>query len=245
MPTPDPDWYPHLADRLGLDARPGRRRFLVAAAGSLAGLTAVGTLARTVAGLGLEIVEKADGLLVADPSRCVGCRRCELACTERLDGRSQPSMARIKVGRNHNFGPRGQQLGLGRGAGEFGNLRVIQDVCLQCPHPVPCSSACPNDAFALEPKTRARVINAERCDGCRRCLRACPWEMMSFDKALGKATKCTLCSGQPACVEACPASALQYVRWRDLTDAVPVRQATTAGPVYDQARCGGCHRPRR
>ena len=36
----------------------------------------------------LIITEQAEGLVVADPTRCVGCRRCELACTEYNDGKA-------------------------------------------------------------------------------------------------------------------------------------------------------------
>ena len=245
MTIPEPDPPRQLATTVGHWIRPGRRGFLAAAAGSLAGLTGAGLAARIGWAQESVIVEMSDGLLVADPTRCVGCRRCELACTEALDGRAQPSLARIKVGRNYNFGPRGQQRGMGRGPGEFGNLLIIPDACLQCPHPVPCATACLHDAFELEPRTKARVVNESRCQGCRACLRACPWEMMTFDDSRAKALKCTLCAGEPVCVEACPASALQFVRWRDLTTAVPVRQAVVASRGFDHASCAGCHRVKR
>ena len=48
---------------------------------------------------------KALGMIIGDPTRCVGCRRCELACTEFNEGVSQPAISRIKVARNYNFGP--------------------------------------------------------------------------------------------------------------------------------------------
>ncbi len=38
-------------------------------------------------------VANALGMIVAEPSRCVGCRRCELACTEYNDGKSMPSIS--------------------------------------------------------------------------------------------------------------------------------------------------------
>ena len=41
-------------------------------------------------------VANAQGMIVAEPSRCVGCRRCELACSEYNDGKSMPSISRIK-----------------------------------------------------------------------------------------------------------------------------------------------------
>ena len=48
-----------------------------------------------------------------------------------------------------------------------------------------------------------------------------PLGNVSFDTETNKATKCFLCDGKPKCVEACPAEALNYVAWRDLTDKIP------------------------
>lgn len=189
----------------------------------------------------LIIMEQAEGLLISDPTKCVGCRRCELACTEFNDGKAFPSAARIKVGRNLNFGPSGLYHGQ-LGQGTWGDGLVIQEVCKQCPHPVPCANACPNDAIVVRPPTNARVVDPDKCIGCKMCQRACPWEMMSFDPEKSKATKCYLCDGRPKCVEACPAEALSYVSWRDLTDKTPPRVAPTAIVAPQKAQmCNDCH----
>jgi NAD-dependent dihydropyrimidine dehydrogenase PreA subunit len=42
-------------------------------------------------------VANALGMIVAEPSRCVGCRRCELACTEFNDGEAHPAISRNKL----------------------------------------------------------------------------------------------------------------------------------------------------
>lgn len=225
---------------------PDRRTFLKAGAAATIACSGLVTLGRSLAGAPLVILEDADGLIVADATRCTGCGRCELACTEFGDGRAQPSLARVRVGRNYNFGPRGQQAGVGRGPGEFGNLRIVPETCLQCPHPVPCESACPSGAIVLEPKTKARVIDPARCTGCRSCTQACPWEMVAFDSTSRKAVKCTLCGGEPECAAACPTGALRYVAWRDLTGAVPVRRAAVAVPLAGSAPgCTPCHGARK
>jgi Fe-S-cluster-containing hydrogenase component 2 len=151
-------------------------------------------------------------------------------------------VARIKVSRNLNFGPKGVFSGQ-RGQGNWGNGLVVLDFCNQCPHPVPCANACPNDAIVVKSATRARVVDREKCTGCKMCQRACPWEMMSFDADSEKATKCFLCDGKPKCVEACPAEALNYVAWRDLTNKVPPRVVPTAVvPVEKVEACASCHK---
>ncbi len=222
---------------------PSRRTFLKVSCGGAGAFAVLAALGRPAGSAPYTILERADGLIVADPVLCTGCKRCELACTEYNDGRAQPSLARLKVSRNHNFGPRGQQAGIGRGMGQFGNFRVVVDTCLQCPHPVPCSTACAAAAIVVDVTTRARVVDRSRCTGCRFCERACPWEMIAFDRETSKATKCTLCEGKPECVEACPTSALRYVAWRDLTTAVPARQAAMLVDTR-AAGCSGCHKGR-
>ncbi|HOI95693.1 MAG TPA: 4Fe-4S dicluster domain-containing protein [Syntrophobacter fumaroxidans] len=216
-----------------------RRRVL-----KLCGATIAGMASWHFLGMGggisapLIITEQAGGLVVADPTRCVGCRRCELACTEFNDGKSSPGTARIKVRRNLNFGPAGLYTGQCTD-GNWGSGLIVQDFCKQCPHPVPCADACPNAAIEVKPPVNVRVVNPDRCTGCKVCLKACPWEMISFDPETNKATKCFFCDGKPKCVEACPAEALMFVSWVDLTGKVPPR--TT--PVSNQSvACIDCHK---
>jgi Fe-S-cluster-containing dehydrogenase component len=237
----DKDLLKRIIDRLKLPAETSRRGFIRSTLG-ITGFSAAVTWAQKTAKTPLVILENSVGILVIDTTRCVGCRRCELACTEFHEGRAQPSLARIKVARNYNFGPRGQGAGFSRSQGEFGNFRIIPDTCLQCPHPVPCAVACPNDAIVADAKTKARRVDPARCKGCRLCGQACPWEMMTFDEQTRKAGKCFLCDGKPECAEACPALALRYVPWRDLTHDVPVRQAVrTILKDLKSAGCSACH----
>ena len=106
-----------------------------------------------------------------------------------------------------------------RGTGETDWLprTSANSALIRCPAPMPVRTM----PLSCKPPTNARVVDPKKCIGCKMCQRACPWEMMSFDSDTKKATKCFLCDGKPKCVEACPAEALIYVAWRDLTDKIP------------------------
>jgi ferredoxin len=170
---------------VGIDHSYSRRQFLKLGGITLIGVSALG--ARTQKKMPLIIMDKAEELVIADPTKCLGCGRCELARTEFHDGKAKPSIARVKVARNLNFGP--------------------------------------------------------ECIGCKMCLRACPWEMISFDLDTNKATKCFLCNGKPKCVEACPAGALSYVAWFDLSDKVlPRAVPASVIPPKKGATCTECHK---
>jgi Fe-S-cluster-containing dehydrogenase component len=224
------------------DSSLSRRQFLRLTGVSVIAVSALSPLLARGAANPLIIVDQAEGLVIADPTRCVGCRRCELACTEFNDGKAKPSVARVKVARNLNFGPKGPFTNQGS-YGVWGGGLIVQDLCKQCPHPVPCANACPNDAIVLKPPLSTRVVDEEKCTGCRMCQRACPWEMLSFDEDKNKATKCFLCDGRPKCVEACPAEALRYVKWRDTTHQVPPRVVPAAVVSPEKAAaCMDCHR---
>ena len=72
---------------LGLNRCVTRRSFF-----KLSGITVVGVSGLVSLGaksgkeMPLIIMDQAEGLVIADSTRCVGCRRCELACTEFNDG---------------------------------------------------------------------------------------------------------------------------------------------------------------
>jgi len=233
---PDVGWF-------NLNPACSRRQTLKWGGLSVIGISVLGPVLAQGATRPLIIMEPALGLVVAEPMKCVGCGRCELACTEFNDGKAAPAMSRIKVGRNLHFGPDGVSAWR-EGQGNWGNGLVVQDLCKQCPHPVPCANICPEDAIVLAPSGNARMVDPDKCTGCKICLRACPWEMISFDPDSRKATKCHLCNGKPKCVAACPAQSLSYVPWRDLTARVPPRLKNTVQlPSERSVACRQCHLP--
>ena len=228
---------------LSLNTPCSRRQILKWGGVSIVGMSTLGPVLAQGAAKPLIIMEEAQGIIIADPIKCVGCGRCELACVEFNEGKAAPALSRIKVDRNLSFGPEGVAV-LREGWGNWGNGLIVPNLCNQCPHPVPCADICPEDAIVVEPSCNARVVDPRKCTGCKLCLKACPWEMLSFDQDTRKATKCHLCNGKPKCVDACPTESLSYRPWRDLTHKVPPRIATTVALASERAiACQECHLP--
>jgi len=121
--------------------------------------------------------------------RCIGCKSCSAACFYGHLG--MPNVA--------------------YGILIEGTLPVI---CRQCEEPA-CVDACPVDALRREPSgvvRRSRML----CIGCRSCVYACPFGVVSADLILRQVAKCDLCEERalagdlPRCVAACTAGALHF-----------------------------------
>lgn len=133
-----------------------------------------------------------DKLLVFDASKCVGCRTCEVACSLTQTGVCNPLSSRRRV---------------------IHFEKVALDVpmqCQQCDDPA-CMNICPTKAIYLDGETGAKVINKDKCIGCKMCMIACPFGAITVDPLSKKVVKCDLCAGDPACTRFCPTGAIEYV----------------------------------
>lgn len=150
------------------------------------------------------------GYLVYDSRQCSGCLSCMLTCSLVHDGEAGTSSSRIQIDRNV-FDPYPQ------------DIQIF--VCRQCPEPM-CVKNCPTGACHVSTENgNVRMIDAEKCIGCKACINACPYipHRTIFNVAANKSTKCDLCVNTPyfskkggpfdeqACVTICPAGALKLV----------------------------------
>jgi Fe-S-cluster-containing hydrogenase component 2 len=99
-----------------------------------------------------------------------------------------------------------------------GRNYALPVLCVHCTHAA-CVEACPENA--LSPVNGWVRVNRDRCIGCGRCERACPYQAIHVSRQVnlfglhaGKAVKCDGCTGdsyqQPACASVCATGAMQY-----------------------------------
>ena len=176
--------------------------------------------------------DKEQGLIKAisvNFEKCAGCRTCETACSafnhpvtidgEHLNGLGNPHHSNIKV---YHFNPDVD----------------VPVTCALCPDP-PCINACP---VAPDMETGNKALyrynnmtiknDIERCIGCMQCAKACEnlrGGIIHPNKETNKPERmCTLCDGNPQCVENCPFGALDFIEMpadRDLVDLEPAKIA--------------------
>ncbi|CAG35209.1 4Fe-4S dicluster domain-containing protein [Desulfotalea psychrophila] len=169
-----------------------------------------------------------NSFVVADSTRCIGCRICEIACSQVHSQGNRP----LTVG--SMMSPIQPRLHLVRYHEAY--------VPVQCRHceDAPCANVC--QVEAISQRDGVIFVDEEKCMGCKTCMLACPFGAMELvplfrnghavmqhlslcedDCSISGlhnrykqrlvANKCDLCIGeeQPACVLNCPQQALQLV----------------------------------
>ena len=145
-------------------------------------------------------------VLMIDYEKCTGCRLCELVCSVKHEGASNPARSRIKIVKWEWEG------------------RYVPMGCQQC-QSAPCMAVCPVKAISRNEEMGRVEIDYDVCIGCRMCVAVCPFGGMGFDIMASRVVKCDLCDGDPQCVRFCEPGAIQYV---DVGEVSGVKQLAAA-----------------
>ena len=136
------------------------------------------------------------GFLV-DLGKCVGCRGCEVACGNRQQPEPMQYRRVVNISRENQV------------------LFFLSLACNHCMNPE-CIRVCKEKCF-YKRQDGVVLYNSQRCNGCRRCLGACPFQAPKVNPRTKKISKCDFCFHQldqglePACAAACIVGALQVV----------------------------------
>ncbi|WP_313007590.1 formate dehydrogenase subunit beta [Stutzerimonas nitrititolerans] len=190
-----------------------------------------------------------------DVSKCIGCKACQVACSEWNELRDD-------VGSNH--GTYDNPIDLTAESWTVmrftehekadGDLEwlIRKDGCMHCADPG-CLKACPSPGAIVQYANGIVDFNQDKCIGCGYCVTGCPFNVPRISQEDKKAYKCTLCSDrvavgkEPACVKTCPTSAIVFGSKADMQrhaeeriEDLKSRGFEHAG-LYDPDGVGGTH----
>ena len=124
-------------------------------------------------------------MLVIDPNKCSGCRRCETHCSFYHSGKTGHLGSRIKVEKIEISGI------------------DFPVVCHQCKEHY-CTK-CPQNAISITERGSIEV-SPTLCNLCGACEALCP--IGAIEIYNGIPCICDLCGGSPKCIEACEMDAI-------------------------------------
>ena len=191
-----------------------------------------------------------------DVSKCIGCKACQVACSEWNDLRETVG---TNIGTYENPHDLSAETWTLMRFSEWINPEtqnlewlIRKDGCMHCEDPG-CLKACPAPGAIVQYSNGIVDFVHENCIGCGYCVKGCPFNIPRISKVDNKAYKCTLCSdriavGQgPACQKACPTQAIVFgtkddmKKWADARiKDLKSRGFANAG-LYDPPGVNGTH----
>jgi Fe-S-cluster-containing hydrogenase components 1 len=154
------------------------------------------------------------------PFLCIGCRTCEMACSNEFSTNNVGHWRWLKEV-EYNNGEDNYYLSLS---------------CNHCENPE-CFRVCPERTYR---KRRDGIVVHESrlCGGCGDCIRACPFGAPKYSIQTGKVDKCNFCVHRldkglpPACVQACPTGALTLITKEQSDPPLSVRSVQGFDKVF-------------
>jgi formate dehydrogenase iron-sulfur subunit len=163
---------------------------------------------------------------LTDPSLCIGCKACEVACKEwnelpsdgfEWSGLSYDNTRSLGAStwRHVLFLEQPARMGPQiTPEGQPFRWVFLSDVCKHC-EVAGCLEACPTGAI-VRTEVGSVYVQPDVCNGCGYCIPACPFGVIDRRPDDGRAFKCTFCYDRqragliPACAKACPTESIQF-----------------------------------
>lgn len=199
-----------------MNRRSALKLMVTGAAGAAAGAFAVDNAASSEHA---QSSSNAVGMLY-DATMCIGCKACMVACSQAngLEPDTGYSNRLYQAPASLNSSTKN----IIKLCKEGSEQSYVKQQCMHCLDPA-CVNACMFQALSKDEKGIV-YWRGNKCVGCRYCQVGCPFNVPQFEWTSynPKIVKCEMCrdrlaaGGIPACVEACPRSAVIYGKRVDL-----------------------------
>lgn len=145
-----------------------------------------------------------------DIARCTACKSCEIACAV------EHSLSKDLFSAIFETPLPAKRVHVEKA---FSFSYPVK--CMHCADAA-CIAACPTGAMYRNYEFGSVNVNTDKCMGCWMCAMVCPFGAIIPDYGIKVAQKCDFCpdrlrkGGEPACVEACPTSAITFGEVKEL-----------------------------
>lgn len=167
-----------------------------------------------------------------DVTTCIGCKACQVACSEWNDIRDE-------IG--HNVGVYDNPLDLTAmrfaEVEEQGRLEwlIRKDGCMHCADPG-CLKACPSAGAIIQYANGIVDFDSEHCIGCGYCIAGCPFNIPRLNKEdnrveVGQEPACAIHFGSKSSMKQLAAERVEELKTRGYQNAA----------LYDPQGVGGTH----
>ena len=162
-------------------------------------------------------------VFVIDIAKCNGCHTCQVACKDEHVGNDWSPIAKPQPDSGQFWLELTERV---RGTVPKVKVAYRPHLCVHCDK-APCMDACPIKGAIYKRDDGLVIIDAEKCNGCKNCVDACPYKVIFFNEDLNIAQKCTGCAHlldegwtEPRCADACPTLALRFMDEDEAKDLI-------------------------
>ncbi|MDP5239850.1 formate dehydrogenase subunit beta [Uliginosibacterium sp. 31-16] len=201
-----------------------------------------------------QVREPIEVAKLIDVTTCIGCKACQVACSEWNDIRADVGECVGVYDNPTDLSAEAWTVMRFTETEENGKLEwlIRKDGCMHCADPG-CLKACPSPGAIIQYKNGIVDFHQENCIGCGYCVTGCPFNVPRISKLDSKAYKCSLCSDrvavgqEPACVKTCPTGAIQFGSKEDMKEVAATRitdlkqRGFANAGLYDPQGVGGTH----
>ncbi|MCT8565758.1 formate dehydrogenase subunit beta [Glaesserella parasuis] len=190
-----------------------------------------------------------------DVTTCIGCKACQVGCSEWNDIRSTPDAACTGVYDNPaDLNPKAWTVMRFNEVEENDRLEwlIRKDGCMHCSEPG-CLKACPSPGAIIQYANGIVDFQSDKCIGCGYCIAGCPFNIPRMNPEDHRVYKCTLCvdrvtvGQEPACVKTCPTGAIRFGSKEEMKEYASKRiedlksRGYENAGLYDPEGVGGTH----
>lgn len=197
---------------------------------------------------------RAEVAKLIDVTTCIGCKGCQVACSEWNDIRDDVGYCNGVYDNPTDLSAKSWTVMRFSETTQNDKLEwlIRKDGCMHCADPG-CLKACPSAGAIIQYANGIVDFQSEHCIGCGYCIAGCPFNVPRLNPEDNRVYKCTLCvdrisiGQEPACVKTCPTGAIQFGTKKEMLNVAETRVAqlkkrgyTNAG-VYNPQGVGGTH----